>query len=302
VSTEPSTPTHESVDRRALALGLVIHAALAAAALGALLMLGVPGSYGVAFLAVLLTAGTAGTVLLLRPVRAAAPEIAAGGPVDSAQLRSARFAAVGELACSIAQGLRGPAARVSSLLAEVDGTGPTGAPPEAALAEARATARRLEAALRDLCEFVSPDGRDPVPYDIERLVRSTLDLVEGELRHRCDVNLRLDPLPAAVVHPRCAQHALAAALVVAAHSLPRRGALEIYARLEEEQVALRLDAVPADGPAAPTAGREVRTLDLELCEQLLAGTGGSLRSIRSRRGGMQLTLLLPAQAEVSRAA
>ena len=90
--------------------------------------------------------------------------------------------------------------------------------------------------------------------------------------------------------------------MVAAHSLPRRGALEVYARREEGAVALRLDAVPADDSAAPTAGREVRTLDLELCERLLAGTGGSLRSIASRHGGMQLTLLLPAQAEVSRAA
>ncbi|HTS82469.1 MAG TPA: hypothetical protein VMH40_17835 [Myxococcaceae bacterium] len=156
------------------------------------------------------------------------------------------------------------------------------------LALATILARKAHLPVRELREFLRPQGFSPGPVDAAESVRSALRLVGSEVKR--SVGLRVDTLPASLVQadePRL-RHALIGVLLETA-----RGPGPAFARVGDLVVSMQKDDRMLELLITRTDRCPVPQGDLARCEILVREAGGSLRVEPWVSGGFRVRVTLP---------
>jgi two-component system NtrC family sensor kinase len=148
-------------------------------------------------------------------------------------LQSAKLAAVGELAASVAHEINNPlyAARNSLYLVEQDL--PEDAPPRAFLTIAQQELGRIARIITRMRDFYRPSRAELAETSINALLRETLELVQNHLRHgHVNVITSLDSdLPHVIVHADQLRQVFLNIILNACDAMPHGGDLRVGTQL-----------------------------------------------------------------------
>jgi two-component system NtrC family sensor kinase len=158
--------------------------------------------------------------------------------LDAAQaqlLQSAKLAAVGELAASVAHEINNPlyAARNSLFLVEQD-LAPD-APERQFLDIAQNELGRIARIITRMRDFYRPARAELEPTDVNELLRETLELVQTHLRHGhiAITAVLADNLPSIVAHTDQIRQVFLNLMLNACDAMPDGGALRVTTRIEQ---------------------------------------------------------------------
>jgi len=224
-----------------------------------------------------------------------------------------RLAAVGELASTVAHGIRNPLAgiRMAAQVAREDVD--AGSPVAESLDDIIAEADRLELRVRSILELSRPVASEPARCDVSALLRGYAAGLDGRVPSGVTVTLDLAPeLPRSAADRTQLVEALDVLVVNAVEAMRGAGRLVLRASLEPatgETPARIAIAVVDDGPGI-SGERIERVFDLfyttkptgtgvglALAKRLVERQGGSI-DVASRPGeGTTFTLRLPCAAD-----
>lgn len=124
-----------------------------------------------------------------------------------------------------------------------------------AIAQSKEGVDRVATIVRAMKSFGHPDGTDPEPTDINRLVADTLTVARNELKYVADVSTDFGAVPMTVCYRAAVSQAVLNLLVNAAHALQgsheatgRRGRLALRTWAEDEAILIE---VSDTGPGIP---------------------------------------------------
>lgn len=159
--------------------------------------------------------------------------------LDAAQaqlLQSAKLAAVGELAASVAHEINNPlyAARNSLYLVEQDL--PQEAPQRQFLGIAQTELARIARIITRMREFYRPTRKELEPTNINELLSETIELVHTHLRHgQVTVGSNFEPnLPPLIAHADQLRQVFLNLMLNACDAMPNGGRLTINTKLQHE--------------------------------------------------------------------
>ncbi|WP_434385416.1 sensor histidine kinase [Melittangium boletus] len=93
---------------------------------------------------------------------------------------------------------------------------------------------RVCSIVADLRRFAKGDPEALIPYDLNEEVSTALRITRGRLQAHCDVEVKLEPLPPMLGHPRQISQVVVNLLLNAAQSMKRRGQVFISTRTDGE--------------------------------------------------------------------
>ncbi|HEX5752636.1 MAG TPA: ATP-binding protein [Archangium sp.] len=173
--------------------------------------------------------------------------------------------------------------------------------------------RRVNAIVADLRRFARNDPEAPVEFDLNHEVSSAIRLSQGELKHRCGVELELGELPPLVGQPRQIGQVLVNLIVNAAQSLPSQGGVvKVSTSAGPDEVLVRVRDNGA-GMSQETLGRlfqpffttkpvgEGTGLGLAVAYGIVTGHGGRIEAESEPGRGSCFTVRLPRPVEKARA-
>ncbi|HYO68607.1 MAG TPA: ATP-binding protein, partial [Archangium sp.] len=174
--------------------------------------------------------------------------------------------------------------------------------------------RRVNAIVADLRRFARNDPEAPVEFDLNNEVSSAIRLSQGELKHRCGVELELGEVPPLVGQPRQIGQVLVNLIVNAAQSLPNQGGVvKVSTSAGPDEVLVRVRDNGA-GMSEETLGRlfqpffttkpvgEGTGLGLAVAYGIVTGHGGRIEAESELGKGSCFTVRLPRSVERARAA
>jgi signal transduction histidine kinase len=156
-------------------------------------------------------------------------QISAHKLAESRLVRSARLAAVGEMAAGVAHELNNPLTTVIGFVELVLNEHPSDSASHDDLDLVLSEALRARRIVRGLLDFSRPSQDQRIPSDLNDLISQVLNLVRHMLRMN-DVSIRLelwDDLPLVVVDPNKIQQVLQNLMQNAIRSMPNGGTLTI---------------------------------------------------------------------------
>ena len=169
--------------------------------------------------------------------------------------------------------------------------------------------RRVNAIVADLRRFASDDPEMPVTFDLNNEVTSAIRLSQGELKHRCTVELELGEVPSIRGQPRQIGQVLVNLIVNAAQSLPAQGGVvKISTCTEPGEVLVRVSDNGA-GMSEETLGKLFQPffttkpvgvgtgLGLAVAYGIITGHGGRIEAQSQLGQGSCFTIRLPRAQE-----
>ena len=153
-----------------------------------------------------------------------------------------RFAAIGEMAASLAHEIGNPLAAISGSVQMLERSVPAGTPQSKLLAITLKESRRLDRTIKDFLAFARPRQHTPSRFEITALLQEHFELLlnSEEVKPHHDLDLRLDPPSVSIdgdpdgisqVFWNLAQNALRA--------MPEGGALLVEGRCSEDGYTIR---------------------------------------------------------------
>ncbi|MBI3273083.1 MAG: GAF domain-containing protein [Planctomycetes bacterium] len=223
---------------------------------------------------------------------------------QEALVSSARLAAVGEMAASIAHEIKNPLAGISGAIQVMrDGLDP-GHPHREIMKEVLAQVHRLDQTVRDLLAFSRPSRPSKVPLDLAAVVARIRPILEGDpaLSGLVVEAAALDALGPVDADPHLVEDVLFNLLTNAAHAMPGGGAVTISGTALPHAVEIHvLDR--GCGLSADVRGRLFRPffttkvrgtgLGLAICQKIMEAHGGAIRAENAPEGGTVVTLTFP---------
>jgi PAS domain S-box-containing protein len=230
-----------------------------------------------------------------------------------------RLAAMGRLAAGVAHEINNPLAYLVAsldLAAERVRTGQGTETLPSLLDDARDGAQRVRHIVGDLRVFARTGEEAGRSCDAAAVVRSALNLVQNEIRHRAQLDVRLEPAPPVAI----AEHRLAQVLVNlltnACHAIPEGRAADNRIRVTVAPAGERVAIEVTDSGAGMTP--EVRQrifepffstrqvgdgmgLGLALSHAMVAEVGGEIEVRTAPGRGTTFRLLLPTAASAAAA-
>lgn len=148
---------------------------------------------------------------------------------ESQLLQSAKLAAVGELAASVAHEINNPLYAARNSLYLVDQDLPHDAPQRAFLDIAQSELARIAKIISRMRDFYRPAHDELEPVDLNRLIAETLELVQTHMRHgQIVIKSELQPdLPMLTGHPDQIRQVFLNLMINACDAMPHDGALRV---------------------------------------------------------------------------
>jgi two-component system, NtrC family, sensor kinase len=218
-----------------------------------------------------------------------------------------RMAAVGELASSVAHGIRNPLAgiRAAAQLAREDVESDSEV--AESLDDIVVASDRLERRVRSILDLARPVACDPRREDVNDLLRSFAESVRERLPSAIRLTTALAPdLPAAVLDRVCLTEALDTIAVNAVEAQSGSGSIELRSRLVRNGAAPRIAVSIADGGPGIDHARLPRVFDLfytskptgtgvglAVAKRLVERQGGTIEAASAPGGGAVFTIYLP---------
>ncbi|HEX8699006.1 MAG TPA: ATP-binding protein [Myxococcaceae bacterium] len=97
-------------------------------------------------------------------------------------------------------------------------------------------AQRIKEIVQNLRQFVREDSGEPQLADLNTELESTLKIVAGELKYKCEVSRDFQPLPPIRCHPTQLAQVFTNLLLNAAQAIETRGEIHIRTRHENAEV------------------------------------------------------------------
>ena len=232
----------------------------------------------------------------------------------NARLRAAdRMASIGTLAAGVAHEINNPLAYVITnldVLAETMHEGEREPELRAIVDEARSGAHRVREIVRDLKVFCHPSPGGDGRADVRRALETALRLAANEIRHRAQVVIQIDSMPAAIGDESRLGQVFLNLLSNAAQAIEPGDAsnneIRIVARAEAGTIVVEI----MDTGCGLPVGGEVRIFDpfvttkpigvgtglgLSICQRIITSLGGEIvASSRDPRGAL-FRVSLPAE-------
>lgn len=101
-------------------------------------------------------------------------------------------------------------------------------------------AERVKRIVMDLKDFARADEKGFSPADLNKCIKSSLNIVHNELKNVADVVLRLEPLPMVVCSAGQINQVIANLLVNAGHSIEKHGTITVNSRQEGERAIIAI--------------------------------------------------------------
>ena len=169
-------------------------------------------------------------------------------------------------------------------------------------------AQRIKEIVQSLRQFVREDSGEPQLADLNAELESTLKIVAGELKYKCEVSRDFHPLPPIRCHPSQLSQVFTNLLLNAAQAIETRGDIHIRTRLENAEVVVSISdtgkgmtpetMARLSTPFFTTKPRGQGTgLGLSISYSIIARHKGRIE-VRSEPGkGTTFTIRLPATTE-----
>lgn len=226
-------------------------------------------------------------------------------------LQSAKLAAVGELAASVAHEINNPlyAARNSLYLVEQDL--PPDAPQRPFLDIAQNELGRIARIITRMRDFYRPARDELEPTDINALLLETIDLVQTHLRHgHVTASTDISPgIPSIIAHSDQLRQVFLNLILNACDAMPDGGTLQISSALtldEDEQLRMIAVRIADNGVGIPaehlarlfepfyTTKPQGTGLGLAISAHIATQHGGQINVESTAGVGSTFTVLLPA--------
>ncbi|MBI5365450.1 MAG: GAF domain-containing protein [Planctomycetes bacterium] len=219
-------------------------------------------------------------------------------------VNSARLAALGEMAASVAHEIKNPLAGISGAIQVMRDNLDTGHPYREVMGEVLAQVERLDHTVRDLLLFARPTRPRPVPLEISALIEKISPILAGDPAF-ARLSLRVEGLaglPPVDADAHLVEDVLFNLLANASHAMPAGGVVEISGQDLGHAMAVRVrDHGPGLSPEAieklfrPFFTTKVRGtgLGLAICKKILESHGGDIRVENAEGGGVVVTLTFP---------
>jgi two-component system NtrC family sensor kinase len=233
--------------------------------------------------------------------------------LDAAQaqlLQSAKLAAVGELAASIAHEINNPlyAARNSLYLVEQDT--PANSPAHEFLTIAQDELARIGRIIERMRDFYRPSRIELAFTDVNQILEETIDLVQTHLRHgRVNAVLQLSPaLPALIAHADQLRQVFLNLILNACDAMPQGGTLTITTLVmgpeADEPGRVRIEVRDTGGGIAEehlthlfepfyTTKAQGTGLGLAISAHIVTQHGGTIDVLSTPGEGTVFTVVLP---------
>lgn len=221
---------------------------------------------------------------------------------------AARLAAIGQLSASIAHEVRNPLAGIKGALEIISSDVDENNPKRRFVGIAHKEIARLESLVTDFLRFARPPAPEMAPDDINRVVRSVLELSRKHLSdNRISVNLRLaDGISSSFMDSNQVRQVILNLVLNAAQAMPDGGGLTIVTCEENGNIRVDISDTGAGIPEgiaelifAPfyTTRPDGTGLGLAVSRRIIRGHGGDI-TMRSRAGeGSTFTAALPVLKE-----
>jgi PAS domain S-box-containing protein len=164
--------------------------------------------------------------------------------------------------------------------------------------------QRVKSIVQDLKEFSYQGGEDLLPYDINKGLKSTLNIVWNELKNKADVVEDYGDLPPVVCYPQQINQVFMNLLVNAAQAIKKRGTIRLRTFKDGDDACIEIsdtgEGIPPENvnrifePFFTTKEVGQGTgLGLSISYQIVSKHGGNL-SVQSEPGkGTAFTIRLP---------